>query len=95
MKRLRTIGLMMFALLALGAFAASTASAEEGLLPTQEAKEASGKGGAGRSQPKAGNSHAPKSRFSKSSFHRKAPCPAQPICISAAAKFPASFRSPR
>jgi hypothetical protein len=47
MKRLRTIGLILLALLALGSFAASTASAEEGLLPTQEAKEASGKGGAG------------------------------------------------
>jgi hypothetical protein len=35
---------MMLALLALGAFAASTASAEEGLLPTPEA---SGKGGGG------------------------------------------------
>jgi hypothetical protein len=47
MKRLRTIGLTLLALLALGAFAASTASAEEGLLGPAEGEENSGKGGAG------------------------------------------------
>jgi hypothetical protein len=47
MKRLKTIGLMLLALLALGAFAASTASAEEGLLGPAEGEENSGKGGAG------------------------------------------------
>jgi hypothetical protein len=35
MKRLRIIGLMLLALLSLGAFAASMASAEEGVLPTE------------------------------------------------------------
>lgn len=47
MKQLKMVGLMLLAVFALGAFAASTASAEEGLLPTQEAKEASGEGGGG------------------------------------------------
>jgi hypothetical protein len=42
MKKVRIIGLMLLALLALGAFAASMASAEEGLLPQQGEKAASG-----------------------------------------------------
>jgi hypothetical protein len=45
MTKLRIIGLMLLAMLALGAFAASMASAEEGLLPQQGTKAASGEGG--------------------------------------------------
>jgi hypothetical protein len=44
MKRFRIIGLMLLSLLALGAFAASTASAEEGVLPPETF---TGTGGAG------------------------------------------------
>ena len=47
MKKVRIIGLMLLALLALGAFAASAAFAEEGLLPQQGEKAASGEGGDG------------------------------------------------
>jgi hypothetical protein len=45
MRRLRTIGLALLALLALGAFAASVASAEEGVLPEATAITGSGEGG--------------------------------------------------
>lgn len=54
MKQLRMIGLMLLAVFALGAFAASTAFAEEGLLPQQKEKVASGTGGAGTLETLAG-----------------------------------------
>jgi hypothetical protein len=47
MKQVRIIGLMLLSLLALGAFAASTALAEEGVLPPETF---SGEGGAGKLQ---------------------------------------------
>jgi hypothetical protein len=42
MKRMKLIGLMLLAVFALGAFAAATASAEEGFLPTQKTGNALG-----------------------------------------------------
>ena len=54
MKKVRTIGLMLLALLALGAFAAPTAFAEEGLLPQQGTKAASGEGGKGKLETASG-----------------------------------------
>jgi hypothetical protein len=45
MKKVRIIGLMLLAMLALGAFGASMASAEEGLLPQQGEKASSAEGG--------------------------------------------------
>lgn len=44
MKRLRIVGLLLLALFALGAFAASMASAEEGVLPAETSTGEGGKG---------------------------------------------------
>jgi hypothetical protein len=54
MKRFRILGLALLSLLALGAFAASMASAEEGVLPTVTAKTFTISGGAGALETLAG-----------------------------------------